>query len=158
MKTLDLQPINRRPEIHTNERVLDALLAENVDVLMACGGKGRCATCHVYVEAGMESLSPVGDREARTLQRLSNMGQNSRLACQARVQKEGVRVRLPEGMFLMEMGTVEDLVGTRAEQHILHPISGKILIARGKIITRTLIKEVAELEKDLTAIRSSEVY
>jgi ferredoxin len=156
MKALSLRPINRRPEIHTNERILDALLAEKIDVLMACGGKGRCATCHVYVEQGQEALTPIEAREARTLQRLSNFGQGSRLACQARVIGEGVEVRLPEGMYVMEIGDIEALIGTRAAQNILHPVTGKVIIPMGKIITRTFIKEVADLDGDLKKIRSSE--
>lgn len=157
MKTLDLKPINRRPQIHTNDRVLDALLAEKVDVLMACGGKGRCATCHVYVEEGMDGLSAVEERESRTLQRLSNHGQNSRLACQARVLREGVEIRLPKGMFVMEIRDIEELIGTRAAQDILHPVTGKVVIPEGKIITRTFIRELAELEADLAAIQNEEV-
>ena len=158
MKTVDLRPINRRPQVHTNDRVLDALLAEQVDVLMACGGKGRCATCHVYVEKGGEGLSPVEDREARTLQRLSNRGQNSRLACQARVLREGVEIRLPAGMFVMEAQDIEELIGSRAAQDILHPITGKVIIPEGKIITRTFIREVVDLEKDLKSIQTQDAY
>ncbi len=156
MKSLDLRPINRRPQIHTNDRVLDGLLAENVDVLMACGGKGRCATCHVFIEEGEDSLTPIGDREARTLQRLSGCGENSRLACQARVLREGVQVRLPEGMYVTDVRDVEELIGTRAEQDILHPVTGQTVIACGHIITRTLINELAELEADLQSIQNTE--
>ena len=158
MKTLNLRPINRQPEVKTDARVLDGLLAENVDVLMACGGKGRCATCHVYVEDGQEGLSEVGDRERRTLQRLSNRGQNSRLACQARVRQEGVQIRLPKGMFVMEMRDIEELIGTRAEHDILHPVSGQTVIGKGKIITRTFIRQLADLEADLNAIQNDDLF
>jgi ferredoxin len=158
VKTLSLKPINRRPEVHTNDRILDALLSEKIDVLMACGGKGRCATCHVYVERGEASLTPIEAREARTLQRLSNIGQGSRLSCQARVIGEGVEVRLPEGLYVLELGDIEALVGTRADQNILHPITGKVIIPRGKIITRTFIQMVAELDSDVAKIRASDVY
>jgi ferredoxin len=158
MKTLSLKPINRRPQIHTNERILDALLCEQVDVLMACGGKGRCATCHVYVDKGHEALTPIDGREAHTLQRLSNFGQGSRLACQARVIGEGVEVRLPEGLYVMELADIESLIGTRAEQNILHPVSGKVIIPRGKIITRTFLQLVADLDSDLNKIRTSDAY
>lgn len=158
MKTINLHPINRQPEIKTNARLLDGLLAEKVDVLMACGGKGRCATCHVYVEEGEDALSEIGDRELRTLQRLSNRGQNSRLACQARVVGEGVDIRLPKGMFVMEMRDIEELIGTRAEHDILHPITGQTVIGEGQIITRTFIRQLADLEADLHAIRNEDIF
>lgn len=156
MKTVSLAPINRRPEIHTNERILDALLAEQVDVLMACGGRGRCATCHVYVEGGMDCLTPVEDREMRTLNRLSARGKDSRLACQARVLKEGVQIRLPEGMYFTGTRDLEELIGQRAEHNILHPIDGRVLIPIGKIITRTFIMQLADVDADLESIRATD--
>lgn len=156
MKTVSLSPINRRPEIHTNDRLLDALLTEQVDVLMACGGRGRCATCHVHVEAGMDCLTEVEDRELRTLNRLSARGKNSRLACQARVLREGVEVRLPEGMYFTGTRDLEGLIGQRAEHNILHPIDGRVLIPIGKIITRTFIMELVDVDADLDEIRASD--
>lgn len=156
MKTVSLKPINKRPEIHTEDRLLDALLAEQVDVLMACGGKGRCATCHVFVEGGCEQLSPVENRELRTLNRLSNRGEKSRLACQARVEGEGVEVRLPEGMYVLENNDLDELIGMRAETNILHPIDGRILIPEGKIITRSFIGQLADVDADVEEIKAAD--
>jgi ferredoxin len=156
MKTVSLEPIDKRPQIHTEDRILDALLAERVDVLMACGGKGRCATCHVFVEGGCDRLTPKEDREIRTLNRLSNRGENSRLACQARVIGEGVQVRLPDGMYVTENKDLEDLIGMRAEKNILHPIDGSLLIPRGKIITRSFIMELADIDSDMQEIKAKE--
>lgn len=149
MKTVSLHPINRKPQINTNARVLDALLAEEVDVLMACGGRGRCATCHVYVEKGMDSLSPKTDREARTLGRVSGCAPNSRLACQARVHGEGVQVKLPQGMYVTTTAELEDLIGKRAKQRILHPIDGRVLVEKGKIITRSYIMQLSDIDFDV---------
>ena len=71
MKTVSLKPINKSPQIYTNAPILKALLAEEIDVLMACGGKGRCATCHVHVTGGQDKLTPISEREQRTLNRVS---------------------------------------------------------------------------------------
>jgi ferredoxin len=149
MKTVSLHPINKHPQIHTNARVLDALLAEHVDVMMACGGKGLCATCHVYVEQGMDALSPRTDREVRTLGRLSGCAPNSRLACQSRVLREGVKVRLPEGLYVTTTAQLTDLIGKRATQRILHPIDGRILVEAGKIITRSYIMQLSDIDFDV---------
>jgi ferredoxin len=154
MKTISLKPINRRPQVHTDERILDALLAEQLDVLMACGGKGLCATCHVCIEEGGEQLSEIQYRERRTLERLSNSAPNSRLACQARVHGEGVAVRLPEGMYVVENKDLEELIGQRAEVNILHPVDGSLLIPEGKIITRSFIMKLADIDADLAEIRA----
>lgn len=146
MKKVSLKPLNRTTQIDTNARILDALLAEKVDVLMACGGRGRCATCHVYVEEGADCLSPMEMREKRTLGRLSARGENSRLACQARVLKEGVKVRLPKGMYVTERINLQSLVGKRAQENILHPIDGSILIEEGKLITRYAVMELEAID------------
>ena len=47
-----------------------------------CGGRGRCTTCRVRVNSGMEHLSPVGDRERKALQRIG-APEDVRLACLA---------------------------------------------------------------------------
>ncbi|MEM1347218.1 MAG: 2Fe-2S iron-sulfur cluster-binding protein [Myxococcota bacterium] len=152
MKTVSLVPVNRSPVIHTNQRVLDALLAEDLDVLMACGGRGRCATCHVHIEAGSECLSPPTEREIRTLRRLSGAGSCSRLACQARVLREGVQVRLPKGMYLDKSTNIEDLIGKRAQERILHPLTGDVLVEEGKLITRSFIMQLKDVQMNLDAI------
>ena len=152
MKTISLLPINRRPQIETNKPILEALLAEQVDVMMACGGRGRCATCHVFVEAGMDNLTEMTRRERRTLNRVSTKSDCSRLACQARVQGEGVQVRLPQGLYVTSTEDVLDLVGKRSKQDILHPITGRILVESGKIVTRTYISQLKDIEVDLDAI------
>lgn len=149
MKKVVLNPINRSPLIHTNARVLDALLAEQVDVMMACGGKGLCATCHVYVDEGMDALTGRTEREVRTLGRLSGCAPNSRLACQARVLAEGVRVRLPEGLYVTSTAQLTDLIGKRATDRILHPIDGRVLVEAGKIITRSFIMQLSDIDFDV---------
>ncbi len=45
-----------------------------------CGGRGRCTTCRVVVEAGLDSLPPPGPAEERSL-RAVNAASNTRLAC-----------------------------------------------------------------------------
>lgn len=146
MKTVCLEPIGEKPDVHTGDPILDALLSEQLDVLMACGGKGRCATCHVYVEENMDQLSDVEMRERRTLGRLSHRKGNSRLACQAKVQGEGVVVEVPEGMYPEGYEDLEELIGRRAQSPIRHPQDGRILIEEGKIITRSRIMELEDVD------------
>ena len=150
MKRVALTTINRTPEIKTHARVLDALLAEEVGVMMACGGRGLCATCHVYVDAGQEALTDVTAREQRTLSRLTSVRGNSRLACQARVCGEGVRVSLPEGLYVVKQQDLESMIGKRPSANILHPITGRILAEKGKIITRSFIMQLSDLDYDVS--------
>lgn len=146
MKTVNFNPINESVEVKTQASLLDALLAKELDVLMACGGKGLCATCHVFIEAGSDCLTPRTERENRTLGFITGVNDRSRLACQCRVLGEGVVVKLPEGMYIEKTADLLDLLGTRAETDILHPIDGSVLIAKGKVITRGRIEELKELD------------
>lgn len=153
MKTVSLVPVNRSPVVHTNDRILDALLAEQLDVLMACKGKGLCATCHVHVEEGADCLTRMTPREERTLGRVSNRSLNSRLACQARVIRDGVKIRLPRGMYVHQDMNLEELIGKRATMDILHPITGEVLVQEGKLVTRTYIMKLKDVQTDLSNLR-----
>jgi uncharacterized 2Fe-2S/4Fe-4S cluster protein (DUF4445 family) len=104
-----------------------------------------CSTCHVYIKEGIESLSPINRREQRTLEVITTCQLNSRLACQARVLGEGVVVELPPGMYVNTIEDIEDLIGRRAQQDILHPLNSQILVEEGKLITRTVVNQLKEI-------------
>ncbi|MBY0526797.1 MAG: 2Fe-2S iron-sulfur cluster binding domain-containing protein [Gemmataceae bacterium] len=155
MKTVRFEPINESLEVRTQSDILQALLAKDLKVLMACGGKGVCATCHVYIKSGMDMLTPHSDREKRSLGRITGADKRSRLACQARVLGEGVTVELPEGMYIERAEDLITYVGQRAATNILHPINGSVLVARGKIITRSRIEELKSLNVEVAKLRES---
>jgi ferredoxin, 2Fe-2S len=58
----------------------------------ACGGVCACSTCHVYVEAGGSLLSAPEDDEEDRLDSAFDVRMNSRLGCQARIEREGLVV------------------------------------------------------------------
>ena len=145
-KIVKLDPINQETSIKTNDNLLSGLLNNEINILPQCGGKGRCATCHIFIKEGMESLSPLNRQEQRTLETITTCGMNSRLACQARVIGEGIVVELPSGMYVSEIEDIESLIGRRAEQNILHPLNGKILVEEGKLITRTMISQLQDTQ------------
>ena len=139
VKTIKLEPIAVESAIATNTNVLSALLANDLKISRVCGGRGLCATCHIYVREGEESLSPINIREQRTLGVITTCRANSRLACQAKVVGEGVIVQLPSGMYVSEVDNIDELIGKRAQRNILHPLSGKVLVEEGKLITRSML-------------------
>lgn len=141
-KTVRLEPIAQESSIQTNGNLLSVLLNKDLDVLKECGGRGMCATCHIYVQDGSESLTPVNRREQRTLEVITSCKPNSRLACQARVIGEGVVVELPPGMYVNSLQDIEALIGRRAETSLLHPITGAVLVEEGKLITRSMLKQL----------------
>jgi adenylate cyclase len=71
--------------------ILEISLLNDIPHAHVCSGRGRCGTCRVHVDAGAQSLSPQGENESATLERVhANAGE--RLACQARVLGDGVTV------------------------------------------------------------------
>lgn len=141
-KLVKIEPIAQETSIETNGNLLSVLLKKDLDVLKECGGRGMCATCHIYVKDGMDSLSPINRREQRTLEVITTCKPNSRLACQARVMAEGVVVEVPPGMYVNSIQDIEALIGRRADQDLLHPITGQVLVEAGKLITRSMLKQL----------------
>lgn len=149
-KLIKLDPINVEVSIQTNDNLLSALLKKDLSVMKECGGRGMCATCHVYITEGMESLSPVNRRELRSLEVITTCTKFSRLACQARVLGEGVVVEVPSGMYISEIENIEDLIGRRAEDNILHPITGTVLVEKDKLITRSMITQLKDTQVEVS--------
>jgi ferredoxin, 2Fe-2S len=58
----------------------------------ACGGVCACSTCHVYVEVGAELLSEASENEEDILDKAFDVRINSRLGCQAKLQRDGLVV------------------------------------------------------------------
>jgi ferredoxin len=142
VKTVRLDPFGTNTAIATNTNLLSVLMQNDVEVTQECGGRGICATCHVYIREGEDSISPVTKREQRTLGSITSCNVNSRLACQARVIGEGVIVELPAGMYISQDDDIEDLIGRRAQSDLLHPLSGQVLVEEGKLITRSVIAQL----------------
>ena len=144
VKIVRLEPIAHETSVETNSNLLSVLINKDLDVLKECGGRGMCATCHVYVVQGMEALSPTNRREQRTLEVITSCKPNSRLACQSRVLGNGVVVELPPGMYINSIKDIEALIGRRAEQNLLHPVTGAVVVEEGKLITRSMLKQIQD--------------
>lgn len=71
--------------------ILDISLLGNVAHAHVCGGRGRCGTCVVSIDAQHANLSPVNDIEAHTLARIG-AARHERLACQARLMEGSIHV------------------------------------------------------------------
>ncbi len=154
MKDIILHPLGDQVSMPTQSTVLETLLARQCQVAMACGGQGLCATCHVFIKEGHDSLTPLSNRERRTLALMTGANANSRLACQARIIGDGVVVELPEGMYLQAATDLTTLVGRRTEVPILHPRDGRVLIPKGKIITRSRILELENEDLNVIQLRN----
>lgn len=146
MKRVTLAPHGKELEIRTESPLSDGALVHELDLPMACGGKGLCATCHVFILDGAENLSEKTDRERRALGRISSARDGvSRLACQACV-RGNVRVGLPQGRYIERTADLADLVGRRAEADLLHPVDGRVLVEKGKIITKFMLAKLSDAD------------
>lgn len=63
--------------------VLEASREAGIPHASVCGGRGRCSTCRIRIEKGLEGLSPPGEAEAITLRSIE-APPDVRLACQLR--------------------------------------------------------------------------
>jgi ferredoxin len=153
-----LQIDNQLTTAATGEQLLNVLLSNKVNVLKACGGNGRCATCHVFVKEGMEALSPPTQQERLTLSLMRIDQANARLACQCKVLDCGVVLEVPKGKYVNSEAELESLVGKKAQQSLVHPFTGEVLVQEGKLILRTALEKMQELnrefEKEMGALLS----
>lgn len=62
--------------------IMDLAEAAGVEVEHSCGGVCACATCHVYVTAGLESCPTATENEEDMLDTARAVTPESRLSCQ----------------------------------------------------------------------------
>jgi len=149
MPEITLKPVDQVVSVQRGANLLDVLLGKDCQVMMACERQGICATCHVHVQKGAGSLSVKSDRESRTLGLITGANETSRLSCQVTVTgEEPIELLLPEGLYVQSFADLESLVGKRTQVPILHPVDGRILIQKGKIITRSMIMQLADTDFD----------
>jgi ferredoxin, 2Fe-2S len=78
------------------ESILDVAMNCGLHLEHACGGNCACTTCHIWVKEGAENLSEMDDDEADRLDMAADLQLNSRLGCQAVINKPGkVVVEIP---------------------------------------------------------------
>lgn len=76
--------------------VLDIALGNGIDLEHVCGGNIACSTCHVIIEKGFNTCSPISSDELDQLDNASGRTENSRLSCQCIPSgDEDVIVRIP---------------------------------------------------------------
>ncbi len=146
MKEVSFRADLDKVSLPTGTRLLDALIIKKVGVKMLCGGRGLCATCHVYITKNPQCLTPRTSQEKLGLKVLSAAQANSRLACQAKIVDGGVEITLPEGLYLESLSTLASLIGKRTSATILHPVTGEVLVQTNKIITRTAIMKAKDID------------
>ena len=67
--------------------LMEFLKVNEYDILATCGGMALCATCHVEVISGFDSLPEISNDEYAMLDTLPNITPTSRLSCQLRLNE-----------------------------------------------------------------------
>ena len=68
--------------------LMEVLKASDHHILATCGGMALCATCHVQVLEGPEKYFHATNTELDLLDTLPDAGNDSRLACQLRINED----------------------------------------------------------------------
>ena len=95
MPVLRVVPLEAELQVPEGETVMGAAQAQGYYWPTTCGGEGRCTTCACEVLEGGEALSPMGRAERKTLVEERGervLGTAIRLACQARIERDGAIV------------------------------------------------------------------
>ncbi len=78
------------------QSILDVAMNFGIHLEHACGGNCACTTCHVVVRKGKNLLNEMDDDEADRLDMAADLQLESRLGCQAVIEKPGeVVVEIP---------------------------------------------------------------
>ena len=75
-------------DIHVGENILEGALENGLDLDHACGGVCACSTCHVKLRSGADSFSESTEDEEDQLDDARDVDLDSRLACQATLERE----------------------------------------------------------------------
>ncbi len=79
----DVQTLEAPTDMGLN--LMEFLKASEYAIVAACGGMAMCGTCHVQVVHGLEKLPEKGDAEMDMLDTLPDADDDSRLACQLKL-------------------------------------------------------------------------
>jgi 2Fe-2S ferredoxin len=86
---------NVEVEVEVGASILDAAKKAGAPEGDACGGVCACSTCHVYVDEGGDLLTEAEDEEEDILDKAFDVRMESRLGCQAKIQRDGLlKVRI----------------------------------------------------------------
>ena len=83
-------------EAKPGQTVAEVLLENDVKIEHACELSCACTTCHVIVRKGFNSLDFASEEEEDMLDKAWGLEAESRLSCQAVVEREELEIELPK--------------------------------------------------------------
>lgn len=92
----ELCPEGEVLEARPGTTVLDAALAQGIEIEHACEKSCACTTCHVYIREGLDSVNEASDDEDDMLDKAWGLEPDSRLSCQVIIADKDLVVELPK--------------------------------------------------------------
>ncbi|WP_226648483.1 ISC system 2Fe-2S type ferredoxin [Microbulbifer variabilis] len=92
----EMCPEGKVVEVESGVTVIDAALANDIEIEHACEKACACTTCHVIVREGFYSLEEPDELEEDLLDKAWGLEPESRLSCQAIVEDEDLVVEIPK--------------------------------------------------------------
>ncbi|MDP5210076.1 ISC system 2Fe-2S type ferredoxin [Microbulbifer sp. 2205BS26-8] len=92
----DICPEGKVVKVASGVSVIDAALANGIEIEHACEKACACTTCHVIVREGFDSLEEPDELEEDLLDKAWGLEPESRLSCQAIVEEEDLVVEIPK--------------------------------------------------------------
>lgn len=89
-------------EIEPGQTLLRALQAAGVDWMHACGGRGRCTSCRIVVQGGLDHFGPLTASEERYRQN-GRLKPDERLTCQCTLDTGNATGSVPRQTMLPHM-------------------------------------------------------
>jgi ferredoxin len=151
MTTITLSIDNKQIEAEQNVTLLSIFKTNDILIDQICGGQGMCASCHFFVMDGSDSLTAPTQQEQMTLQFTKIDRPGARLACQTRIVGNGVIIEMPQGTFVKSVEDLEQGIGKKAEQTLIHPMTGEILVEKGKLVMRSALEKMREASSKFAA-------
>ena len=91
-----LCPQGAKIEVKTGEKLAQSLNKAGINLPHACEYNCACATCHVIVRQGFDSLNEPSDNELDHLDTAYGACAESRLSCQTTVGTEDITIEIPK--------------------------------------------------------------
>lgn len=79
--SIEIIPKHQILNMNSDQFILDALIASNIDINHSCGGMGTCGTCQIEVVEKLDKLPPKNDLETLVSED-RQWPNNFRLSCQ----------------------------------------------------------------------------
>ena len=92
----EVAPDGAQFEVESGAHLARALIAHGVKVQHACEFNCACATCHVIVREGFDSLAEPDDNELDHLDTAWGVCALSRLSCQVKVGASDLTIEIPK--------------------------------------------------------------